>query len=68
MKAVDIVQRRRRSRTEPYRGLARKGLTLRQLIVEHLQGHAHYRFTGSFEQSPMNSSSGSMRTARTGSC
>ncbi len=42
--------RRRRSRSELYRGLARKGLTLRQLIVEHLQGHAHYRFTGSFEQ------------------
>jgi N-acetyl-S-(2-succino)cysteine monooxygenase len=42
--------RRRRSRTELYRGLARKGLSLRQLIIEHLQGHAHYRFTGSFEQ------------------
>ena len=47
---VDIVQGRRRSRTELYRGLARKGLTLRQLIVEHPQDHAHYRFTGSFEQ------------------
>ncbi|WP_261554929.1 NtaA/DmoA family FMN-dependent monooxygenase [Frankia tisae] len=42
--------RRRRSRSELYRGLARKGLTLRQLIIEHLQGHAHYRLTGSFEQ------------------
>src|ERR1700722_890909 len=41
---------RRRRRTELYRGLARKGLTLHQLIVEYLQGHAHYRFTGSFEQ------------------
>jgi len=41
---------RRRRRTELYRGLARKGLTLHQLIVEHLQGHAHYRLTGSFEQ------------------
>jgi hypothetical protein len=40
MKAVDIVQGRRRSRTELYRGLARKGLTLRQLIVEQVQGLA----------------------------
>lgn len=41
---------RRRSRTALYRGLALKGLTLRQLIVEHLQGHAHFRFTGSHDQ------------------
>lgn len=41
---------RRRSRTELYRRLALRGLTLRQLIVEHLQGHAHYRFTGSHDQ------------------
>jgi FMN-dependent oxidoreductase (nitrilotriacetate monooxygenase family) len=41
---------RRRSRTELYRGLARKGHSLRELIVAHLQGHAHYRFIGSYEQ------------------
>jgi FMN-dependent oxidoreductase (nitrilotriacetate monooxygenase family) len=42
--------RRRRSRTELYRNLARRGHTLRELIVEHLQGHAHHRFTGSHDQ------------------
>jgi N-acetyl-S-(2-succino)cysteine monooxygenase len=41
---------RRRSRTALYRRLALRGLTLRQLIVEHLQGHAHHRFTGSHDQ------------------
>jgi alkanesulfonate monooxygenase SsuD/methylene tetrahydromethanopterin reductase-like flavin-dependent oxidoreductase (luciferase family) len=41
---------RRRSRTELYRGLALRGHTLRELIIEHLQGHAHHRFTGSYEQ------------------
>ncbi len=41
---------RRRSRSGLYRRLALRGLTLRQLIVEHLQGHAHYRFTGSYDQ------------------
>ncbi len=41
---------RRRSRTELYRGLALRGYTLRELIIEHLQGHAHYRFTGSYAQ------------------
>ncbi len=35
--------RRRRSRSELYRGLARKGLTLRELIVEHLQDRGLYR-------------------------
>lgn len=42
--------RRRRSRSELYRGLARQGRTLRQLIVEHLHGHAHHRSTGSYDQ------------------
>lgn len=41
---------RRRSRSELYRGLARQGRTLRELIIEHRQGHAHYRFTGSYAQ------------------
>ena len=41
---------RRRSRTELYRELVRQGHTLRQLIIEHLQGHAHFRYTGSYEQ------------------
>lgn len=41
---------RRRSRTALYRTLALRGLTLRELIIEHLQGHAHYRFSGSYDQ------------------
>lgn len=41
---------RRRSRSALYRDLALNGLTLRQLIVEHLQGHAHFRFCGSYDQ------------------
>lgn len=41
---------RRRSRTALYRGLALKGFTLRELIIKHLQGHAHYRLTGSYAQ------------------
>jgi FMN-dependent oxidoreductase (nitrilotriacetate monooxygenase family) len=36
---------RRRSRTELYRRLALRGLTLRESIIEHLQGHAHFRLT-----------------------
>ncbi|WP_157180406.1 NtaA/DmoA family FMN-dependent monooxygenase [Protofrankia coriariae] len=41
---------RRRSRPQLYRDLALKGLTVRELIVVHLQGHAHYRFVGSYDQ------------------
>jgi FMN-dependent oxidoreductase (nitrilotriacetate monooxygenase family) len=41
---------RRRSRPALYRALALRGLTVRELIVAHLQGHAHYRLVASHEQ------------------